>query len=500
MRDRKTSVYEGGHRVPLFVRWPGGGLAHGADAEELTQVQDLLPTLIELCGLKPIKSPLPFDGTSLAALLKGAATKLPDRKLVVQYRVSGEPWDPAVVMWNKWRLLRANGRGAAMELYHLGRDPGQRKNVIGEHPEVATAMRRHYEAWHAGAKELFDRPRWITVGSEEANPMILYSQDWVGGYCDNPRGLSQATARGYWNVVVDRAGVYELALRRWPRESRKTLTEGWNGPQDKGPSARPIAAANLQVAGGNYTLDAKAGDSEVAFRVRLPTGKTKLETTFVDGQNRALGSAIYVYLKHVGESNSALTPPSARIPGEAAPAPNRGPSGVPRQPARTIRLAEGDLLLADFEGDSYGEWKTEGTAFKSGPTGPKNRVSGHQGERLVDTFLLNESDGPTGKLISPLFRIEHRYLNFLVGGGRTPGKTCVNLLVDGKVVHTAIGTATKDRENRKVMRWISWDLSAFKGKEARVEIVDAASGGWGHIMADQFFLSNRSVDQGAIRR
>ena len=71
MRDKKTSVYEGGHRVPLFVRWPEGQLAHGASVEELTQVQDLLPTLIDLCDLTKIDSPSPFNGTSLASLLKG---------------------------------------------------------------------------------------------------------------------------------------------------------------------------------------------------------------------------------------------------------------------------------------------------------------------------------------------------------------------------------------------------------------------------------------------
>ncbi|MEM7015571.1 MAG: arylsulfatase, partial [Verrucomicrobiota bacterium] len=92
MRDKKTSVYEGGHRVPFFLRWPGGNLVHGTDVDELTQVQDLLPTLIELCGLEPIKAPLPFDGVSLAGLFSGDVTELPDRKLVVQYRVSGEPW------------------------------------------------------------------------------------------------------------------------------------------------------------------------------------------------------------------------------------------------------------------------------------------------------------------------------------------------------------------------------------------------------------------------
>ena len=48
MRDRKTSVMEGGHRVPCFVRWPAGRLKHGRNVDQLTTVQDILPTPI-LC-------------------------------------------------------------------------------------------------------------------------------------------------------------------------------------------------------------------------------------------------------------------------------------------------------------------------------------------------------------------------------------------------------------------------------------------------------------------
>ena len=76
MRDKKTSVYEGGHRVPFFIRWlPQGNLSHGKGRNDLTQVQDLLPTLIELCGLKA-KPDANFDGISLASLMKGKVDSL----------------------------------------------------------------------------------------------------------------------------------------------------------------------------------------------------------------------------------------------------------------------------------------------------------------------------------------------------------------------------------------------------------------------------------------
>ncbi|MEM7143660.1 MAG: arylsulfatase [Verrucomicrobiota bacterium] len=314
MRDKKTSVYEGGHRVPLFVRWPDGNLAHGKDIEELTQVQDLLPTLIELCELEEIKTPLPFDGLSLAGLLDGTINELPDRKLVVQYRESGEPWDPAVVMWDKWRLLKPKkGRApqnpnAPLELYHVGRDPGQTKNLIEKRPEIAKAMEEHYDSWHAEAKKLFDRPRWITIGSKEANPMILYAQDWVGDYCDNPGGLASATARGYWNVIVDREGTYEIELRRWPKESKKTLTEGWpTGPRGGKGSDRPIAAAKLEIAGNTHSVGTKAKDTHATFHVKLPAGKHQLSTTFMDANDEPLCSAIYTSVNRLGRKEPKNT-------------------------------------------------------------------------------------------------------------------------------------------------------------------------------------------------
>lgn len=495
MREKKTSVFEGGHRVPLFVRWPEGKLAHGTDVEEMVQVQDLLPTLIDLCELESIDSPLEFDGTSLAPLLSGESTELPDRKLVVQYRSSGEPWDPAVVMWNDWRLLRTKkGRNpqppnAPLELYNVADDPGQQTNVIEQNAEVVAAMKEHYEAWYAEAKPLFDKKRWIAVGTEQANPIILYAQDWIGDYCDNAGGLSHATAQGYWNVDIAQEGVYEIGLRRWPAESNKALTEGWaEGPGGVERSARPIAAANLQIAGNNYTLDTNPKDTEARFLVSLPAGQTQLETTFMNGKGEALCSAIYTYVRRINDNEATLTPPSDRKPKAAA---SPGPDT-----AKPIKLTGEDILIADFEGEDYGEWTTTGTAFGESPIEPKDRIAGHQGRKVVDTFLISgTSDATTGTLTSPSFLIERNYLNFLVGGGRHFGETGVALKVDGKRLQTATGNSSKTKDGKKILRWTSWDVSSLKGKEGQIEVFDKRTAGWGHIVVDQFFLSNRPASE-----
>jgi arylsulfatase A-like enzyme len=93
MRAKKTSVYEGGHRVPLFVRWPDGDLKHGQDVAELTQVQDLCPTLLTLCGIKP-NDLYPQSGHDLTPLLKGVPWPHAERTLIVQYMAEGGPGNP----------------------------------------------------------------------------------------------------------------------------------------------------------------------------------------------------------------------------------------------------------------------------------------------------------------------------------------------------------------------------------------------------------------------
>ncbi len=138
-------------------------------------------------------------------------------------------------------------------------------------------------------------------------------------------------------------------------------------------------------------------------------------------------------------------------------------------------------VFADFEGGGYGDWSVEGAAFGDKPaagTLPNQQaVAGFLGKGLVNTFL--GGDEPHGRLLSPEFTIDRRFVSFLLGGGSQPGRTCVNLLVAGKAVRTAVA---KDNER---LTPHNWDVSDLRGKKARVEIVDAASGPWGHINVDQ---------------
>ncbi len=157
--------------------------------------------------------------------------------------------------------------------------------------------------------------------------------------------------------------------------------------------------------------------------------------------------------------------------------------------------ASEDLLIADFERRDYGAWKATGEAFGTGPargTLPNQMdVSGFLGTGLVNSYV--GGDKTTGTLTSPPFTIQRNYLNFLVGGGMHPGKTCMNLLLDGKTVRTVTGP--NDRPGgSEALDWHAWDVSPFKGKTVVLQIMDRATGGWGHINIDHIYQSDTKVE------
>ena len=160
----------------------------------------------------------------------------------------------------------------------------------------------------------------------------------------------------------------------------------------------------------------------------------------------------------------------------------------------TSLMAAADILIADFEGSDYGAWKTEGSAFGTGPAHGKlvgqMNVEGFLGKGLVNSF--NGGDGATGKLTSPEFKIERPWVNFLIGGGGFAGETCMNLLIDGKVVRTATGTNTKPGGSED-LQTAAWDVKELVGKSAVIEIVDQREGGWGHITVDHIVQSDKKA-------
>ena len=158
-------------------------------------------------------------------------------------------------------------------------------------------------------------------------------------------------------------------MRRWPKESNKTLIEGWaKGPGGTARSAKPVAAANLSIAGKNYTLDTHPRDTHATFRVEIPKGKTRLSSLFLNAQDRSICSAMYVYLRRLDEGAEAhLTVVSDRkAKGRASEVRSKGNAEFKTRPD--------DILVADFDGGDYGNWKTTGDAAKTYNSNPIGNI------------------------------------------------------------------------------------------------------------------------------
>jgi hypothetical protein len=221
--------------------------------------------------------------------------------LVVQYGQILKKWD-ACTIWGKWRLVYGK------ELYELRTDPGQKDDVSARHADVVAKMRDHYEAWWAGIEPTLGDFCPISIGSGHENPVALSSSDWQDVYCDNVRNVSEAAGgpRGApWNVLVERDGLYEIALSRWPAEQALPLTAG--RPAQKmtagtlpAGKAVPIAGARLAIAGQEFSSKTTAQDRAAIFRVRLRRGaKTQLHGWFQDAAGQDLCGAYYAYVKRL---------------------------------------------------------------------------------------------------------------------------------------------------------------------------------------------------------
>ena len=297
MKGGKITLWEGGHRVPCFIRWPVGGLRPAGDVAGLTQVQDLLPTLLDLSGVKEPAN-AKFDGISLADVLRGKSEPPADRSLVVQFSRMDHPvpeQGDACVMWQRWRLVQDK------ELYALAADPAQERNVIADHPDVAARLRAHYAQWWAGVAPRLNEPQRVVIG-HEAEPLTQLSPcEWRDAFLDQGAQVRKGERRnGVWHLEVARAGDYEFELRRWPREENVPLAAGLpsrkisDGEFPPG-VALPIAKARLKIAAFDQTAVVAPADKSISFRVPLKAGSVELQTWFYDEAGKELCGAYYVY-------------------------------------------------------------------------------------------------------------------------------------------------------------------------------------------------------------
>ena len=302
MRGKKIALYDGGHRVPFFLRWPDGKLRAAGDVDVMAQAQDIVPTLLDLCAV-PKPAAAKFDGVSLADVLRGKSNALPDRMLVAQFSRMNDSVPKkgdAAVLWQKWRLV------AGQELYDVAADPAQERNVIAQFPDVAARMRAHYERWWAEVAPRVNEFSAIHVGSEHENPTLLTPCDWRDVFFDQQAQVRKQKKNGVWTVFVKHDGEYEISLRRWPIEADAPISaampafRGVDGVFGAG-EALPIARAELKIGDVRQAKAVAGEDKSVTFQLRLTQGRTDLQTWFRDAAGQEIAGAYYVYVRRLNQ-------------------------------------------------------------------------------------------------------------------------------------------------------------------------------------------------------
>ncbi len=272
MRGKKGSSYEGGHRVPFFLRWPGGSLVGGRDVPELTAHLDVLPTLVDLCGLE-YPDGMQTDGVSLKPLLEGTADKWPDRTIVESFR--------KVVMTERWRLVYNT------ELYDVIDDPGQRHDVAGQHPEV---VQRLQAALAENESKEDTRQQRIVLGSEQAPRVSLTIEQWL----DEERKyrtfrtaliLKGEMFEGIIPVEIATSGQYKITLRRWPKQLETPICSAIPGGR-----ALKIKRAGVRLGAYRETAEVSEDMQSVSFTAELAAGEADLRAWFVTEKQQRLGA------------------------------------------------------------------------------------------------------------------------------------------------------------------------------------------------------------------
>ncbi|NUP98460.1 MAG: arylsulfatase [Armatimonadetes bacterium] len=307
LRGMKGSPYEGGHRVPCFVRWPAGGLRHGRDHAVLAANVDFMPTMLELCGVDP-PAGRSFHGRSLAADLRGEPGAA--RTLVTDMQWVSQPvkWRRCAVMTERWRLINGS------ELYDLMADPGQRHDVAAAEPAVVAELQAEYEGWWELVSARFGEPIPFVLGDQETH---LTAHDWRVEVPDCPWSQGEIRkgkqSNGCWEVEVSRPGRYRFELRRWPSEAARPITAGIEGDDGEwrrdaiaeadwhhytGGAALAITRAELKLGEVAASTAVAEGEQVAVLTVELPAGPGQL-WTWLSGPEVSLG-AYYVSVRREG--------------------------------------------------------------------------------------------------------------------------------------------------------------------------------------------------------
>ncbi|MFI3291097.1 MAG: arylsulfatase [Opitutales bacterium] len=297
MQGKKTSNFDGGHRVPFIMNIPN---RKGGDVPQLTSCMDVGPSLYEICGIKEDVSKL--EGMSFASLLDNP-TKPFDRYLVVdtQRKSLMEKDQTFAVLKGNWRYLDGD------RLYDITNDVGQKKNIIKDFPEVAKELAAVYEKYWEYVSPENDRmhPLYLATPKDDCVVLSVHDKHLSCLVGQEPlRTTRMAKTDGFWYVYVPEDGTYSFELYRWPLEAKLNIKdaapavakrEGYNAPaKEAGGAITNIIGAEVIIGDvkGEASISESANPAFIAVNnLKLKKGEYKLHANFILSGNTAKAKA-----------------------------------------------------------------------------------------------------------------------------------------------------------------------------------------------------------------
>ena len=274
MRGRKAGVDDGGIRSPLLFQWPAKVLA-GRESNALSAHIDLLPTILEACGVDlPKKSQV--DGRSFLSLLTGTGRDWPTRQIVLQTHRGDQPqlYHHFAIHQDPWKLVHPSGFGKErfegepkLELYNLKQDPKQSNDVAAVHPEMVANLKKSYVRWFKDVSSTrpdnFSPPR-IIVGTDHEPRSVLTRQDWRH-FQGQPWS---SDSNGSWLIETREEGLFEVELIV--------------------PTGRGAGVAKILAGEATAAVQILAGNNRHKGSIRLPQGPVslKVEIQFDDHKSK----------------------------------------------------------------------------------------------------------------------------------------------------------------------------------------------------------------------
>lgn len=296
LKGNKASVYEGGVRSPLFVRWPRQFAPRRVQL--MASHVDLMPTFCELAGA-PMLTDRVIDGKSLLPILRGTSSNAAHKYVYhTWHRYHPNSRSRWAISGERYKLGANGGTGndnPPMFLYDLKADPGETRNILKQQPEVAKHLRGEFLRWfddvtkgreyrairipvgHPGDAETELQASWANLKGESIT-YTFRGYDW-----DTIDSWTTVGESATWRLDVKQAGEYAVVVHTGGRTESGTVLRITCGKSKLDFS--PISSVT-----GSVFVPRKIGS------LQLPAGSCDLIAAVIkaDGENEARLNRIFI--------------------------------------------------------------------------------------------------------------------------------------------------------------------------------------------------------------